>query len=507
MFRKVYSTKVNVVANFIGSLWTALLSIIFVPFYLHYISIEGYGLIGIFTSIQAFTNLLDFGLSPTINTQLARLSVIEGQSQEMHNLKRTLELPNWILAIFIALLLCALSPVIARFWVKSDNLPVETITQAFLIMSVNVAVQFATTFYTGGLMGLQKQVLLNIINIIFGTLRSVGALVVLVLVSPTIQAFLLWQTFIALLQIIVFVTTLKYSLPKAPYKGRFKKKALRKVLNFATGITGISIGSLVFNQTDKIILSRMLNLETFGYYMLAITISSMAIYMIVGSITHAVYPRFSQFVSAGDESGLREFYHFSSQVVSTFLFPIMLVLAFFSYQILWVWTGKEEIAANSYLILSFMAVGTGLNALFILPYQLQLANGWTSLAFYLNIGMIITIIPLMILGIYKYGVVGGAVFWVVLNALALLVAVQVMHGRILRGAKMKWYLEDLAMPFIAALLIVTIGKMLMTFNGTKIETVLGLSIVAIFTFLSAALSTKATRNYLRNIIKYMPLKG
>ncbi len=66
MFKKIYSTKVNVIANFVGNFWIAFLSIVFVPIYLHYIGIESYGLIGIFSSIQAFIILLDFGLSPTL---------------------------------------------------------------------------------------------------------------------------------------------------------------------------------------------------------------------------------------------------------------------------------------------------------------------------------------------------------------------------------------------------------------------------------------------------------
>lgn len=268
-------------------------------------------------------------------------------------------------------------------------------------------------------------------------------------------------------------------------------------------MTGIGIGSLILNQTDKVILSRMLTLETFGYYMLAVTISSMAISMLVGSITHAVYPRFSQFVSTGDENQLREFYHLSCQTVSAFLFPVTIVFALFSYDILLVWTGKEEIAVNTYSLLSLIAIGTGFNSLLWLPYSLQLAHSWTKLLFYLNIVMIFTLVPLMIAGVYKYGAIGGATAWIVLNVAYLVVAVQIMHRKILKGELLRWYLEDLAMPFIAALLAAVIGKILLTSNGTKTETFVGLIAVSIFTFSAAALSTKAMRNHLKNIVKYI----
>jgi O-antigen/teichoic acid export membrane protein len=498
MFRKVYSTKTNVTANFVGNIWIALLSIVFVPIYLHYLGVESYGLIGVFSSIQAFIVLLDFGLSPTLNRELARLSALEDRTQEMHDIKRTLEIPNWICAVFIALLLSALAPLIARFWVQPKDLSVETITQAFIILGVNIAIQFSVNFYSGGLMGLQKQLLLSLINIFCGTLRSVGAFVVLAFVSPTIQGFLLWQGLVLVLQIVLMAFTLKNSLPNAPGKGHFQKDSLRKIWRFAAGMTGLTIVGLILTQTDKVILSRMLNLETFGYYTLAVTISSMAISMVASSITHAVYPQFSRLVSLGDETALRELYHRSCQIMSALLFPIMIILALFSYDILLVYFGKEEIAANTYLLLSLVTIGSGLHSLVWLPHSLQLAHGWTKLSFYLNVVAIVFLVPLMVIGVYKYGAIGGAGSWVILNIFYVLVDVQIMHRRILKGEQWKWYFEDLAVPFFTAIMVAGTGKIFLTSNYTKFEIIIGLSIISAMTFLLTAFSTKATRLYLIN---------
>jgi len=496
MFKKVFSTKINVTANFAGTVWTAFLSIIFVPYYLAYVGVESYGLITIFSSIQAFIVLLDFGLSPTLNRELARLSAVEDKSQEMHDLKRTLEIPNWICAVFIALFLSALAPLIARYWIQPKDLSVETVMQALIIMSVNIAVLFSVNFYTGGLMGLQKQLLLSFINVICGTLRSAGALAVLVFVSPTIQAFLLWQGAVALLQLVLMALTLKNSLPEASGKGHFQKDLFRKIWRFAAGMTGITLIGLILTQTDKVILSRMLNLEAFGYYGLAVTVASMAIGMVVSSIGHVVFPQFSRLVSLGDENVLCEFYHRSCQIMSAFVFPIMSMLAFFSYDIMLIWIEKEEVAANTYLLLSLVAVGNGLNGLIWLPHSLQLAYGWTKLTFYLNVVTIIFLIPLMAFGTYKYGAAGGASVWVMINASYFFTSIQIMHRRILKGEQWRWYFEDLAIPFMTAVLVAGTGKLILNTNGTRFETIIGLLIISAVTFLFAILSTKATRNYL-----------
>lgn len=498
MFKKTYSTKVNVIANFVGNFWIAFLSIVFVPIYLHYIGVEGYGLIGVFSSIQALIVLLDFGLSPTLNRELARLSTLGDRTQEMRDIQRTLEIPNWIFAAFIALCLAAFAPLIARFWVQPKDLSIETVTQAFIILGVNIAIQFSVNFYVGGLMGLQKQLLLSLINVFCGTLRSVGAFVVLAYISPTIQGFLLWQGLVIVLQIGLMALTLKNSLPNTPRRGRFQKDLFNKVWRFAAGMTGITISALILTQTDKIILSRMLNLETFGYYMLAVTVSGLITGIVVSSINHAVYPRFSRLVAIGDETALREFYHHGCQMVSVFLFSPTIILALFSYDILLIWTGKEEIATSTYILLSLAAIGNGLNSLVYLPHSLQLAHGWTKLIFYENVVAIIVLIPFMILGVYHYGAVGGGVVWVAMNIFLALVPIQIMHRRILKGEKMRWYFEDLALPFITVLLVAGTGKIILGSGHTKFETIVGLVIISAATFLLTAFSTKATRYYLRH---------
>jgi O-antigen/teichoic acid export membrane protein len=297
------------------------------------------------------------------------------------------------------------------------------------------------------------------------------------------------------------VLTLNRSLPNASVKGRFQRHSLRKIWRFAAGMTGLTILDLLLTQTDKVILSRMLNLETFGYYTLAVTISGMAINMVATSVTRAVYPQFSQLVSLGEEIALRELYHRSCQVMSVLISPIMIMLVLFSYEILLVWTSKEEIAANTYVLLSLVAIGSGLYSLLWLPHALQLAHGSTKPAFYINVVAIVFLVPLMVFGVFRYGAIGGAAGWVILNVFYLLTYVQVMHRRILKDEKMKWYFEDLAIPFFTALLIAGTGRILLSSNHTKFETIIGLLVISAMTFLFAAFSTKTTRQYLRHFGK------
>jgi len=54
--------KRNIIANFAGQGWTALMALAFVPLYIKFLGIEAYGLIGFFAMLQGtLIELVVFG--------------------------------------------------------------------------------------------------------------------------------------------------------------------------------------------------------------------------------------------------------------------------------------------------------------------------------------------------------------------------------------------------------------------------------------------------------------
>jgi O-antigen/teichoic acid export membrane protein len=471
MLKKIYTTKINVLANFISTFWQAIISIALVPLYLKYLGVESYGLISIFMSFQAFLSVFDFGLSHTLNRELARLSVIPDSIKEMRDLTRTLELLNWGTAIILGLFLMALSPILAIYWIPKGVFTVQSIIKVFVIMSMSFAFQWTILFYSRGLASLQKQVLLNFINILFVTLRSVGALLVLIYISQTLEAFLIWQSCITCLQLFVLALALWRSIPDLPYSPQFQKVLLKQVRHFASGMTGIGVVSLILTQIDKVILSRLVSLESIGYYMLAGTISTMLLGGITNAVDTAVYPKFSQLVAINDEIRLRELYHQSCQFMSVLLIPSAAILAFFSWEILLIWTRNEAITTNTYLLLTIVATGTGIHGLMWMPFRVQLAYGWTKLSFYQNVVAILFFVPFIIYGVIHYGAIGGAVSLLILYTGYALIPLQIMHKRILQGELKKWYINDFALPLLATCCVVGISFSLLPKHSSQLFTV------------------------------------
>jgi O-antigen/teichoic acid export membrane protein len=461
------SLKANITANFVGNGWAALIALIFVPIYLKYIGAEGYGLIGIFASLQVVLSLLDSGLSTSLNKEMARLNVLRGKEQQMRNLVKTLGSVYWGMALVAGLIALCLSPLLARYWVHPVNLDVQTITYAFMLLSISLVFQFPSGFYSGGLLGLQRQVMLNVIRIVFATLKSVGALVVLVFVSKSVLAFFGWTLFVAILQSFTLKFILWHYLPKTESKAIFDVQELKNIWRFAAGMVGISLTAILLTQVDKIILSKVLSLEQFGFYTVACTLG-LVISQIVGPLTQSYFPKFSALISLNKIEELKNLYHQGCQLISVLVLPATFILFFFSKELIFIWTHNETTVTNTWLVASVYTLGTGLNGLIGIPYQLTLAYSWTKLAFYQNIFFLCLMIPLTIYLSLHYGALGGALSWAVINLLYFLITPTLIHNKILKNEKAYWYWHDSFKLLLVCITTIYLAKYSIPLNDLTI---------------------------------------
>src|SRR5581483_4285866 len=156
--------KINVIANFGSSLFVGLMNLVFVPLYIRFMGIESYGLVGIFSTLLSLFALLDMGLGATLNREMARLGAQKNKTVVMRDLLRTLEIPYWLVALLIGVVVAVLSPVLAYHWFNPKSLSPETVQRAVLYMGIAIALQWPFSFYSGGLSGRQQQVLLGLLN-------------------------------------------------------------------------------------------------------------------------------------------------------------------------------------------------------------------------------------------------------------------------------------------------------------------------------------------------------
>jgi len=478
----------NIIANYSGRAWMSLLSLAFVPLYIKLMGVEVYGLLGIFMSLGALLSLLDMGLSATLSRELSRLSTVDDSAQEGRNLVRTFEVVYWGTGVVIGIAVVLLAPLIARHWINSGEVGRETVEYALMIMGMSIAFQWPGGIYSGGLMGLQRQVVLNVIRASMVTLQHVGALLVLLLISPTILAFFFWQSFVGLLTTIALGVWVWKSLAESNSAAKFERALLVKNWRFATGMTGISLVTILLTQLDKIILSKMLSLEVFGYYMLAFNVAN-SLNNLSFPIYSALLPKFTQLVASGDMNGLASLYHKGARLLSALLLPVATTVIFFSNEILALWLNDPVVSENVQPILVLLVIGTAFNAMMVVPFSLQLAHGWTRFSIYKNLIASVFLVPLLLVLVNRYQGIGAAIVWFILNLGYLAIEVPIMHRRLLKAEMRNWYRLDIIQPLLLVSLVVLCFYMALPNNASQSITFAWILMTLIFSFAVSAWST------------------
>ena len=440
------------IANYAGQGWSGVMSLAFVPVYIHYLGIESYGLIGLFAILQGWLTLFDMGMTPTLNREMARFSAGTYDSKSIRDLLRTLEISCLIIAIAILVGIWLASDWLAAGWLQSVDLSKEMIAKSIAIISWVSALRFIEGIYRGAILGLQKHVLLNILIAFFSTLRAVGAVGVLALWSATIDYFFIWQGIVSVLTVLTFSILTHKSLPECQQKPRFSLASLNNVRRFAGGMMATTLLALLLTQVDKILLSRLLNLTEFGYYVLAGSIAG-SLSMLIGPLAQSIYPQMSKLAAQNDEQNLISVYHNATQLLAVLLIPIVLTVCFYAREVIYVWSGDQLLAKNTAGILSVMIVGSSLHGIMSIPYMLQLAYGWTDFAFKLNFFAVIILVPAIILLVPKLGGSGAAWIWLLLNIAYITIGIHLMHKRLIPKEKWCWYYWDLFVPTLGALVV------------------------------------------------------
>lgn len=441
------SLRKNTIANYLGQGWMALMGLAFVPVYIHYLGVEAWGLVGFMSMLQAWLALLDMGLTPTLSREMARFQAGEHSAQSIRDLLRSLEVIFGAVAVAIVGIVWLIAPWVAANWLSTVQLSASTVVQAIGMMGLVLAARMVEQVYRGAIQGLQRQVWLNGAQGMMATLRWAGAVGVLVWVAPSIEAFFLWQALVSLLTVIILTRQTYRWLPSTGKPSRFDLAALVRIRRFAGGVAATTLLSIVLMQVDKLLLSKLVSLQVFGYYALA-TSAAGALYFLSSPIAIAVSPRLTELVAKGDQLLLIDTYHRASQWLAALLIPAALMMAVFAQPLLQVWTGNIGLAQQVAPLLALLALGTLCNGFMFVPHTTQLAHGWPGFAVRVNIVAVIFIVPAIFWAVPRFGAIGAAWAWLVLNAGYVLIAIHFMHRRLLPDEKWRWYWAAIFKPLL-----------------------------------------------------------
>ena len=211
---KLTRLRVNLLSNFVGQGYVSVVGLVVLPVYLAWLGPEAFGLVGFYLVMETLLLLLDLGMSPTLTREISTAQTVDQSQDDLRRKLRSIEVVFVSLGLAIAVGGYLFAPEIAAHWIGPSGLGQDTVTDSIVLIGFTLGVRLTFVMYWAALVGQERQFLLNLIPVVFITLRLPGALVVLHLTDNSLTAYFQYQLALVALQAILFAACVYRALPR-----------------------------------------------------------------------------------------------------------------------------------------------------------------------------------------------------------------------------------------------------------------------------------------------------
>lgn len=475
------------------------------PVYLQYMGVEAFGLIGFFLTLQSWLQLLDFGLSSTLSREMSlyRAGAISVAIiwQRLHSL----EWLSGLIAFTTIAGLVLLRNLIVNKWLTFQYLSSDTVSTCIIFMAITAALRWLMGLYRAALVGLERQIWVNCISGFFSTVKFVGVVPLIIYWSADPLTFFAYQGLIGTLEFLTFFIMAYHVLPKSSTSFLPRWDAIQPMLVIAGPMAFITSVWIFLTQIDRLILSKILTLEEYGYFTVA-TMAASSVLMLVPPLNQVLQPRITILASQGKDEALQKVYRLATQFITTMFLAIGGTLALFSEPILMTWTNNLQATKAAAPILFWYGLANALVGILVLPFMVQFARGYLRLHVIGNILLAFTLLPVLIYTSITQGGVGAGFTLFTARLLFLLFWIPVVHRQLMPNLVFSWPLFDLGPAFFAVFGTLIIGYKLFPTSIDPLSTFILISIIfltaLIAGLLAGNLSREETLTWIKKLILY-----
>lgn len=483
------SLKKNIIISYAAQIYVSAVGILILPLYIKYMGAESYGLIGFFTMLQALFGLLDLGLTPTIGRETARYHGGTMTVLDYRKLLRSLHILFFTIATIGGVFLFFLAPIISVHWLKVTTISIDTVNYCVKIMAFSIALRWIGGLYRGIISGSERLDWLSYLNIFITTLRFIIIFPVMKVKGYTPFVFFTYQLIVAIIEylsLLCLSTLLTPKLKSANEKIGFSFSPIMSLMRFSLTVAFTSSIWILITQSDKLILSGILELSEYGHFTLSVLLAS-GILMINIPVTNSILPRLARLHAENKHDELLRIYKNTTMLVCILGVSASLVVAIYAEPLLLIWTGDAEVSASASPILSLYAIGNGLLAVSAFPYYLQYAQGRLKYHFWGNIVMFFMLIPTIIVLARNFGGVGAGYAWLIVNVFYLFVWTALVHHKLIPGLHLSW-LMSIGMITIPTGIIVFFLSFIVRFSGNRLHDIIVLGLISILALMVSIVS-------------------
>jgi O-antigen/teichoic acid export membrane protein len=400
---KTHTLAKNAAFNSGSFVFISLVALIITPFIVKNLTIEGYGIYILLTSVFGYYGIFDLGLG----LGLVKFVSEYHATQDLKRLNTAINSIFWtqfIVGASMSLLLVLFaSNIVSIFHVSSVNYSVTVI--ALKISAIGFFFSMLSATFSSVLIGLQRyditsitdasiNITLNLLVLTVSFLRYglIGVVIVTVL-SSTVS-------------FIVYLLILRSKLPQYKMYILLDFRVLKQFLSFSGNIFLSKISNIFANYVVRFVVSFFLGPSAVTYYVIPSKLLG-AYGGVMSSAAGTLFPFTSSLAATGKKSEIKSLFIRASSGFVAFSLPISLFIVIFSKGILTAWMGRD-FAENSWMVLSILCISSTIGGFSAVPNLIILGMGNSKL---IGIFSVITVVSYAIflpLLTKYFGIIGAS---------------------------------------------------------------------------------------------------
>ena len=412
------------------------------------------------TLTAIITTVLELGISSTTVREVSQH--FDSEPQYMRSLIQTASFVYWAIGLFLVALIFVGAPILVRKWINLSSIDAGTATTMIRIMSISTMVVLPRALYTSLFRGRQRMAINNSIDVVSTILQQIG-IVVLLKLGGGVFTFASWISASAVIWVLAYMVVASRQFGWRSLVPRFDIDVVRRNLRFATLMMSNSLLALVHTSFANVMVSKLLPVADFGLYGFANATVGRAGF-VTAAITQAAFPSLSRLFESGDRPALLRQYRQLQDLVCFCTLPVFAGICFAARPV-YSYLFNPTVARNLLLPTVFLALGFSMNAAVNVPYTTSLAMGRPQIAARANVAAIFVVLPVTVVLIAAYGIVGAAFSWVFYHLFAFAYMVPRICRQCLDISPWRWYAHVLR-AFGLAFAVYGLGWVLVTAAGS-----------------------------------------
>jgi O-antigen/teichoic acid export membrane protein len=422
------SLKRNTLWNLAGTGLPLLLGAVTIPFLIHRVGIEPFGVLTLIWALIGYFSLFDFGLGRALTQQVAAVRSA-GDHAQLPSLVKTGLGFTAVTGVAGGLILACLASPMASHWLKVSAVLQPSAMVSLLVAAVGIPLTTVTTGLRGILEAYEDFGAVNMLRMGLGAANfGLPALSVLLLGNS-----LVWMVcsliFARVIVLLAHAWVVHLRLPEGWLTAPFSRENMRRLLSFGAWMTVSNIISPLMVTADRFVISAVLGAGVVAYYTVPFE-ALIRVLVIPGALTAALFPRLTATLTT-DRPTARRLYSNSLKLMLLVLLPLCLVISVGSKFGLGLWLGKG-FASHAWVTVSILAIGLLFNGIAAVPFAAVQATGNARPTAILHMTELVIYVPVLLVLLKLWGVAGAAVAWSI-RVLIDLIALMLVARNLLRS--------------------------------------------------------------------------